>query len=490
MSLLPWEQTRPRVAIIGDIILDEYLNGTVNRISPEAPVPVHLVQTTSCTAGGAANVARNVQLSGGEALLLGICGDDQGAKQLKEILSRDRISTDYLLTLKDRPTIKKTRVTANSHQLVRIDWERTEPIDESVQTTLLGKLELLSYDIVLLSDYGKGCLTPRFIQKVIEQAKQRGKKVVIDPKGRDYSRYKGATVITPNRKEACEALALDSSCSISHEQLARNLKTEFSVENVLVTLGAQGMYCLFRQGGEEKTCYLPAVAREVFDVSGAGDTVVALMALCLAVDVDFPSAMHIANTGAGSVVEKWGTQPIRLSELKLALKENIDSRGSFQSTGSKVTDRSELSHQLQPFRTEGKKIGFTNGCFDILHAGHLTYLESVRSKVDVLVVGVNLDSSVKKLKGAGRPIVPFKERAQMLAGLSCVDLVVGFGEDTPLNLILETRPDFLAKGADYNLENTVGAKEVLGWGGSVELIPLVPGLSTSAIIKAIKKTDN
>lgn len=486
MSLLPWEQNRPRVAVIGDIILDEYLNGTVNRISPEAPVPVHLVQTASCTAGGAANVARNIQLSGGEALLLGICGNDQGAEQLKEILAKDNIATTHLLTVKDRPTIKKTRITANSHQLVRIDWERTEPVNEEIQRALLESLKNLQYDIILLSDYGKGCLTPPFIQKVVEMAKARGKKIVVDPKGSDYARYQGATLITPNRKEACEALNLDSSRPVSYEQLANDIKLKFGIENVLVTLGAQGMYCLYMQKGKELNCYLPAMAREVFDVSGAGDTVVALMALCLAADTDFPHAMHIANTGAGRVVEKWGTQPIRLAELKQALKQNLEGGSKFQSTTSKVVERVELPLQLQQLRSSGKKIGFTNGCFDILHAGHLSYLESIRAKVDVLVVGVNLDSSVKSLKGEVRPIVPFEERARMLAGLACVDFVVGFGEETPLNLILETRPDFLAKGADYTLANTVGAKEVLSWGGQVELIPLVPGLSTTNIIKKIK----
>lgn len=276
-SKLPWDHKPVRVAVIGDLILDEYLDGVVNRISPEAPVPVHLVRKTSITAGGAANVARNIQLAGGEAMMVGVCGNDGAADQLRQLLRVDAVDIKGVFTDPDRPTVRKTRITANHQQLVRVDWEEVKAIPLWLQTELYSYVEQQKWDVMLLSDYGKGGLPQEFLQRLIQLAHQRQVPVVIDPKGKDYTHYAGATLVTPNRKEACDALGLDSSMPIDAKELADKLYKTYSIENILVTLGAEGMLGI--EGKTKLSQHLSAVTREVFDVSGAGDTVVALMAL-------------------------------------------------------------------------------------------------------------------------------------------------------------------------------------------------------------------
>lgn len=482
IAKLPWDQKSVRVAVIGDLILDEYLDGIVNRISPEAPVPVHLVRKTSITAGGAANVARNIQLAGGQAMLVGVWGNDGAADQLQQVLKQDGIDIRGVFVDLDRPTVRKTRITANQQQLVRIDWEEVRAIPDWLQEKLYQFVEAEPCDVMLLSDYGKGGLPQVFLQKLIKLAKQRQIPVVIDPKGKDYAQYAGASLVTPNRKEACEALGIDSNQVLPAQQLVEQLAHKYSIENILVTLGAEGMLGL--DGNLKETQFLPALAREVFDVSGAGDTVVSIMALGLGAKASLFDSMRLANAAAGRVVEKWGTQPILRHELLEALAKDVHRENfGFTPTESKIVESHELQAIVGPVAKRRQKVVFTNGCFDLLHAGHVAYLEAARLLGHILVVAVNSDSSVRKLKGSSRPIVSAKQRMRLLAALSCVDFVVPFSEDTPARLIAEILPDILVKGADYEVHQIVGADSVLAHGGRVERIAFVEGLSTSDIVK-------
>lgn len=480
---LPWDGRTVRVAVVGDLILDEYLDGVVNRISPEAPVPVHLVRKSNVTAGGAANVARNIQLAGGQALMIGVCGQDSSADQLREILSQDGIDVRGIRPDAQRPTIKKTRITANHQQLVRIDWEEVKAISSEMQDGLYKHLESENFDVLVLSDYGKGGVPPEFMQRLISLGKKRSVPVVIDPKGKDYSMYAGATLITPNRKEACEALGWENTVNWPAKDLATELSKTYSIENILVTLGPEGMLGLNSQTGEIHA--LPAKAREVFDVSGAGDTVVSIMALAMGAKASIADAMQLANAAAGRVVEKWGTQPIYREELLEALSDRNRQSG-YRPTISKIKNVEQIQQAIGRMGKRKKKVVFTNGCFDLLHAGHISYLEEARSKGDLLVIAVNSDASLRRLKGETRPIIPAEQRMRLLAALDCVDHVVLFDEDTPARIIKDLMPDVLAKGADYEIHQIVGADIVMDAGGKVERIPFVPGLSTSDIVKRIK----
>lgn len=487
-SLLPWTVESTPVAIVGDLILDEYLMGSVHRISPEAPVPVHLVTSSLAVAGGAANVARNVQLAGGKALLFGLVGADEAGTKLRQILDADKISSDQILVAKDRPTVRKTRVASGSQQIVRIDWEKVHPISDEQQQAIYAKLKAAKFQALIVSDYGKGALPAEFVQKLIKLAEERGVPSVVDPKGRDYNRYQGAFLVTPNRREACDALSLDPQEAWTKEDLAKKIQDTYKIKNVLVTLGPEGMYlCPDPKSSQKQPIFLPAQARKVFDVSGAGDTVVAVMALSLAAKQTFESAMRLANLAAGRVVEKWGTQPITRAELEEEIQGRAESRER-RTTNSvdKIVDLPQLIGLVgAPGRREAKVV-FTNGCFDLMHAGHVTYLEACKARGDVLVVGMNTDASVKRLKGKDRPIQEFKHRARVMAALGCVDYVVEFGEDTPAQLIEAIIPDVLIKGADYTTDKIVGADVVRAHGGSVDTVDLVPGVSTTSIIERIR----
>jgi D-beta-D-heptose 7-phosphate kinase/D-beta-D-heptose 1-phosphate adenosyltransferase len=495
MNEIPWigGKRKYRVAVIGDVILDEYLDGQVNRISPEAPVPVHLVKSTVHGAGGAANVARNIKLAGGEVYLLSVLGEDDAAKQLKALLAADGISTKHMVTVDDRPTIRKTRITSNSHQMVRIDWERVHPISAEAQEKLLQNLRGLEFDALLVSDYAKGTMTHNLLSNALELAVERGVPSTVDPKGRDFSKYLRATLVKPNRKEAIGALGLDPGGEYSGEELGRRLQRAFGIKNVLVTLGPKGM-ALVPAGENEPTITMPSIPREVYDVSGAGDAVISMITLGLACKAPLADAMHIANTAGALVVEKWGTQPVRLSELQTALRESPEPGRHEFTTRGKVVDRETLRIILKEPEARDRKVVFTNGCFDLIHAGHVTYLEEARSRGDVLVVGVNSDDSVRALKGKTRPYVDLGNRMRMLASLSAVDYVVPFSEETPYDLINALVPDVLIKGGDYDAKASrddktfiVGSDVVRAAGGKVETIDLVPGLSTSALSEKIRR---
>lgn len=494
-SIVPWLglSRTPRVVVVGDVILDEYLEGQVTRISPEAPVPVHLVTRTYQVPGGAANTARNIKLAGGDVALLSVVGCDEAGRQLRALLEQDKIEIDHLLTVEDRPTIRKTRITASSHQLVRVDWEQGHAITAEAQDKILAGLETLTFDALLISDYGKGALTATLLRRMIELAQKRGVPVVVDPKGRDYARYLGATLITPNRKEACDALGIDPLDGITGEELGRQLQNVFGLQNILVTLGAKGMVLIpDPKTGVQEPLHLPAVAREVFDVSGAGDTVVAIMTLAFAAGSSLAQAMHIANTAAAIVVGKWGTQPVQLEELEAALRAHPEPRKSFFPSTAKITSLETVRQLVRDPASRTKKVVFTNGCFDILHSGHVTYLEEARALGDILVVGINTDESVQALKGPSRPVVSLEHRMRVLASLGCVDYVVAFGQETPLELIKALLPDVLVKGSDYDKEAPAGAAQAIVGadivrlaGGRVETVALVPGQSTTSIVQKL-----
>jgi D-beta-D-heptose 7-phosphate kinase/D-beta-D-heptose 1-phosphate adenosyltransferase len=480
---LPWLGATPkRIAVLGDVILDEYLEGQVNRISPEAPVPVHLVTNSFFVPGGGANAARNVQGAGGHALVFGAIGQDEAGRRLCEIMRNDGIDASHVVAVDDRPTVRKTRITASNHQLVRVDWERVHPIGLATQEDLIGRLRGSRFDALLISDYGKGTLPINLLSQAIGLATERGVPVVVDPKGRDYGKYLHATLVTPNRKEACDALGLDPLDGIAGDELGRRLQRVFGLRNILVTLGPKGMILVPDGGGAAVS--LPAIAREVYDVSGAGDTVVAVMTLALAAGAPLPLAMRLATSAAAIVVGKWGTQPILLHELEAALRQQPE-RAPATSTVAKIKTRETLRPILKDPKTRHRQVVFTNGCFDLVHAGHVSYLEEARALGDLLVVGVNTDESVRELKGPSRPIVSLEHRMRMLAALACVDYVVPFHEPTPLELITALLPDVLVKGADWAKDAIVGGDVVEREGGVVSTIRLVPGLSTTKILERI-----
>jgi D-beta-D-heptose 7-phosphate kinase/D-beta-D-heptose 1-phosphate adenosyltransferase len=492
-NVLPWDQQRPTLAVLGDAILDEYLQGDVNRISPEAPVPVHLVKATILRPGGAANAALNIQTVGAQAKLFSVVGNDDAGIKLRELLRDAGIDDSAVLNLSDRPTTRKTRVTAGIQQLIRVDWEKQLDISVETVEALLEKLESSSWDGLLISDYGKGLLSDALLNGAISIAKNRNVPIIVDPKRKDFSCYNRATVITPNRKEATLAIDLESDSEISGEEIGRILHEKFKFEHVLVTLGPKGMVLVNKSsdpGGSGRSLSLKALAREVYDVSGAGDTVAAIMAVGLGCGAPIEDVVKLANTAAAIVVGKVGTQPVYRNELISSLTDFSKKKVSQRKVLNILEIPDFFKKQELNLSKRKLKMVFTNGCFDILHAGHVTYLEKARERGDLLIVGVNSDESVKRLKGPSRPIVTLKDRVKVLAALECVDYVVPFDQDTPEELIKLLSPNVLVKGGDYKVDadpreknGIIGSDFVRSIGGQVVSEPLVPGLSTTEIIK-------
>lgn len=460
--------------VIGDVMLDRYLMGDVGRISPEAPVPIVLVKNEQLRAGGAANVAANLALLGIRTHLVGCVGDDNEAVSLTRLVSESGTQA-RLMTSKARPTIAKTRVIGGHQQMLRLDQEDNTAFSIEETNALLTAVEAEIAQkpaIVILSDYAKGLLSVQACQQIIQQCKAQNIPVLVDPKGKDYSKYQGATALTPNKKEtaeACNTTSQDADLLGKATQLKVSLKLDF----LAVTRGEEGISLI-----NEAARHLPATAQQVFDVSGAGDTVIATLAAGLIHDLSPLQSLELANIAAGVVVGKLGTVPITQAELldALAVKQ-----GSEQA--HKICTLPELLAKVGAWRQAKQKIIFTNGCFDLLHAGHVTYLEAAKKRGDRLVLGLNTDRSVSALKGPTRPVVHENDRARVLAALESVDAVILFDEDTPLNLINAIKPDVIAKGSDYTADQVVGGKEVESWGGEIALIDLVEGRSTSNIIK-------
>ena len=469
---------RPSVLVIGDLILDSYVSGEVERISPEAPIPVLNARSTHQKLGGAGNVAANLRAMDAEVELIGVTGDDSRGRRVIGMLDELGVITSGCVTDGGRPTTEKTRMTTGAQQVLRVDWEDTRAIDEELARRIVTDLpeRIARANAVILSDYGKGLLTRLVLAGAIQIARQKGVPVLVDPKGSDYARYKGATLITPNRKEAEEALGRRLAELRDLPAAASELIRLGDLSAAVITLGAQGMFVMTRAG---EALHVPTVAREVFDVTGAGDTVIAHLALALGAGLPLPTGVHLANHAAGIVVGKPGAASVTRNELR----ESLDTHERGVRAPKKVVRGAELDQLLASWRTSGKRIVMTNGVFDVLHVGHADYLRFSRSRGDVLIVAVNDDASVKRLKGPTRPVNGLEDRMELLAALEMVDAVTLFTEDTPANIVERVTPNVLVKGEDWRDKGVVGREWVEAHGGEVVLAPLVPGRSTTAILE-------
>ena len=467
---------RARVLVIGDLMLDVYHYGEITRISPEAPVPVLRLRGQKRMLGGVGNVARNVASQSGHAVLVAPTGRDENSENLRQMLDAEEGVQPNLIACDSRPTSIKSRFVAAGQQVLRADLEEIDTLPIETEASVLAAFEyhIASCGAVVLSDYGKGALTLQVIQHAITRASELGIPVIVDPKGRDYSIYRGATCITPNLLELSQAT--DMPTGTDDEVVAAGLRLiEIAgAQSVLATRSERGMSLIRR---DAPMLHLAARKREVFDVSGAGDTVVATLALALASDIAFPEAVRLANVAAGVVVTKQGTAICTLSELEDELHSEL------YTPDVKVRPRAEAERIAAQWRRMGYRVGFTNGCFDILHPGHVQILQQSRAACDRLIVGLNTDASVRRYKGPTRPVQDETARAIILSALACVDMVVLFEEDTPYELIRTLRPNVLLKGADYTLDEVVGADLVTADGGEVLLVTLVENQSTTSIIK-------
>lgn len=467
-----------RALVIGDLMIDEYLWGKADRISPEAPVQVVDVVREELRLGGAGNVANNLVALGCAVTVCSVIGGDENGTILRHVFTGKGVDLSGLFEDPMRRTSKKSRVVAAHQQIVRIDRESRDPLSPEFEERIVAFIDgqVGNFDLIMVSDYLKGVLTDTVLTAIIGAGKKQGIPVVIDPKGSDYGKYRGATLLTPNRKEAELASGVRIVDDESLATAAGVLLREGNLDALLITRSEQGM-SLFQSSG--RSVQIPTVAREVYDVTGAGDTVLAVMGLVLASGRDFEVAARLANVAAGIAVGKLGTSTV--SPLEIVNAVGRDHRDS----DAKIKNRDVLADIIEAERKEGKRTVFTNGCFDLLHVGHVKYLQKARSFGDLLVLGLNSDASVRRLKGDKRPLIGEADRAHLLAALDCVDYVVIFDEDTPLQLIESLRPMVLVKGADYSLESVVGRDVVEAGGGRVELVEFVDGRSTTSLIDTI-----
>ena len=464
-----------RVVCVGDVMLDRFVYGEVSRVSPEAPIPVCRVKNETAVLGGAGNVVRNMVALGAGVDFVSVVGDDEIAGDV-DLLLRDLAGVSHSLSVEtDRPTTSKIRYVAGGQQLLRADREITTPVLDGIADELVAAVERALRDAALLivSDYGKGVVTDTLAARLIEIARKAGKPVIVDPKSRDFARYAGASLITPNLKELSEAAGHELSSEDDIVAAARGLLSGAGIDTMLVTRGAQGMSLITADSAD----HFQSRAREVFDVSGAGDTVIATLAAGIAAGLSFVNAAQLANVAAGIVVGKTGTAVAYTEDIL----EDIDRASDTSGPRSPTTIDAALD-RIRTWQDRGEKVGFTNGCFDLLHPGHVSLLSQAHAACDRLVVGLNSDASVKRLKGESRPTQGEDARAAVLSSLETVDLVIIFEEDTPERLLQEIKPDVLVKGADYTIETVVGANFVQGYGGKVVLAELVPGFSTTATI--------
>ena len=460
------------ILVVGDVMLDRYWNGDSTRISPEAPVPIVKVGGVEDRPGGAANVALNIAALGANSKLLGLTGKDEAAQALEGKMAAVNVSCDFL-QLDDYPTITKLRVLSRGQQVIRLDFEESIAAVDTQPLVAKTLANLADYQVMIVSDYNKGALAQ--VQTMIQAARKQGVKVLVDPKGCDFEKYRGATILTPNLSEF-ESVVGHCKDEQTLVEKGRQLIADFDLEALLVTRSEKGM-TLIR--AEQEEFHLPALAQEVFDVTGAGDTVISVLASALSAGSSLEQACALANTAASIVVAKIGTSTVSPLELANAL------HGS-QESGFGVLTQEQLKIAVKSAKLRGEEIVMTNGCFDIIHAGHVSYLNSARKLGQRLIVAVNSDASVRGLKGDGRPVNPCDRRMTVLAALGAVDWVVEFTEDTPEDLIAELLPDILVKGGDYKVEEIAGHKQVLANNGKVEILQFEDGCSTTAIINAIK----
>lgn len=474
----------PNVLLVGDFMLDMYTYGDALRISPEAPVPILRVRNTEYSCGGAGSVAVDIAALGATAFCIGIIGDDKNGRILTEKLENCGCDIGGLIVTGDRPTITKQRLIGlaqhrHQQQLFRMDHESTEPLSEKQCGQILKayKEKLKSTDVVCLQDYNKGLLSTSMCSQMIELAKAAGKRVLVDPSSAsDYSKYCGATLITPNRQETSLVVGYEIETKEDAAKAAEELSRRLNLEAVLITLDREGAYLKAGDTGE----LIPTRARTVYDVSGAGDMVLATLATALAADCDYKTAVQLCNITGGIEVEKFGAAPVSIAEIiNEIISEHRGKSGKIQSADSLVSE-------LELHRMQEDKIVFTNGCFDIVHKGHIEYLNFCKSKGDIVVVGLNSDRSVQEIKGPERPINNQNDRAAVLGALESVDYVAIFDEADPLNLIKKVKPDVLIKGQDWAEKGVVGQEFVESYGGKVELAPLVEGKSSSSIIDKVK----
>ena len=470
-----------KVLVVGDLMLDRYILGDVDRISPEAPVPVLRHVQRYERPGGAANVAMNLAGLGCQTLLAGFWGNDAEQRELAGFLEAAKIDVTGVVST-GLPTISKTRIVGRQQQLLRLDIESRERPSEADQQRLMERAEALATKVhaVVLSDYAKGALSVELCERVIRAARAGGVPVLADPKSPDFSKYSGATTVCPNLGELALATGVAAHETEALLIAGESLRKEHDLRFLTVTMSEKGIRVL-SEGG---VYHSPTRAREVFDVSGAGDTVIATLAAGLAAGLELNTAVELANVAAGIVVGKVGTVPIAHHELIAALTPS-----SGIGAGEKILDRERLATRVAEWRAAGQTIVFTNGCFDLLHVGHVTLLEDCRKFGSKLVLGLNTDASVSRLKGPSRPIVGERERSRVMAALAAVDAVVLFDEETPLELIREIRPDVLVKGGDYSVETVVGHEDVIAAGGRVEIVPTVEGFSTTSIVRKLQSEE-
>lgn len=469
------------ILVFGDVMLDRYVYGNIERISPESPVPVVEFESESYMPGGAANAAVNIVSVGGRAILCGVVGKgDESSSILRKTLESNDITTDFVEE-KGRITTEKTRVIGQrNHQVIRIDREDKSEISADSEKQFLEKVPgmVSKADGVLIADYNKGVVTSDICQQIITLAKKKNIPVVVDPKGRDYRKYRGSGVLKPNIRELED---VSGECIRSAEDMKNvllSLMRELEIEGIVLTRGSRGVSTIDKTG---KVMNIPASAKEVFDVCGAGDTFASILVLSLAAGASLFEAAELANIAAGIVVTKAGTSSVSKREMESALE------ASETSESKKIVDYETLKRIVEDLRAKGTKIVFTNGCFDLLHYGHVRYLQHARQRGDYLIVAINADETVKKIKGEGRPVMPQDVRAHLLAGLQCVDAVLIFYEEKPLKYLRELKPDVLVKGSDYTREGVVGHEIVDGYGGEIYLAPLESGWSTTEVIERIQK---
>lgn len=477
-----------RILCIGDIMLDRFVRGRVDSISPEAPVPVLKFMNEKEMLGGAGNVIANLCALGCGTVFVGRVGDDHEGERVRELL--ESCGTEYVLISSECvPTTVKTRFVSDNNHLLRFDKETLEPVSEENVAELLSKVEqaLARCDLVLLSDYAKGLLTEPFVQGVIRMCSRLGKKVMVDPKGNDYTKYCGAFLVKPNRKELEGVSGIQLNADGPHfienvSQAAKRIGKSIKVDHVIVTLGNKGMLHVASEG-DEAPFHLPTFAKEVFDVSGAGDTSFAVLGAAFAAGASLPDAMRLANSAAGIVVGKFGTATVNSEELSANLQEQADGAHAWL---RKITTKEALAREIALVHSAGKTVGFINGCFDLLHLGHLDSLWQAKAICDFLIVGLNSDQSVRKIKGPLRPIQNEETRSVLLASLECVDRVVLFDEDTALQIVDDLRPDVIAKEG-YAIENWPEAQHVVAYGGKAVTLKRREGYSTTQLVHRIAK---
>ncbi|MGQ0681329.1 D-glycero-beta-D-manno-heptose-7-phosphate kinase [Bradyrhizobium sp.] len=474
---------RQTVLCVGDLMVDEFVYGEVSRISPEAPAPVIAAQRSETNIGGAGNVARNIASLGGRCIFTGLIGEDEVGVKLAVTLAQEPGIESVLVHDNARPTTRKVRFVSEhfSTHMLRADWELAQPAAGEIEQKLIDAVlpNIARADIVLLSDYAKGVLTARVIRNVIEAAKRLGKRVIVDPKSPNLAIYRGATLLTPNRKEFAEATRSRADSDAGIAEAAGDAIHLADCEAMLVTRSEHGMTLVTREG---ECIHVPALPVKVRDVSGAGDTVAAALTLALAAGAGWEAALRVANAAAAVAVGKKGTATVTQAELRRKILPHASLAAE-----EKIAPSDVLDAQLAGWRKQGLRVGFTNGCFDILHPGHVKVLTAARRACDRLVVGLNSDASVRRLKGDDRPVQDERARAEVLAALEAVDLVVVFDEDTPVRLIEQIRPSVLVKGGDYTREQVVGHDLVEAHGGEVLLVDVLEGHSTTSLVKRARE---